>query len=159
MERFKDTYTKFMQVMGCGIQNLESRTRCGHNCCDGENCVMWLNDAFMDYQKYIDTGLSPAQVAELAEAEREGRLVVLKDYEVFTRCEDCIHGGWTDDVTAHCNFWHTEDDLRCVGYLGFCGAGVEGEMLEIAEARAEAEAASRIKAKAEAIWKGGTKDE
>lgn len=80
--------------------------------------------------------------AELSECKQElkkYRAIDLSpgELEYFVRCEDCIHGGWTDDVQVHCNKWVLRDsDHRCVGYLGFCGAGEKGKMLEMEEAEA-----------------------
>lgn len=95
---------------------------------------------------YEDTSLTPEEVADLAKAKEQGRLVVLPDddaaptpdeLECFVRCEDCIYGGWTDDVQTHCNKWVLRDsDHRCVGYLNYCGAGEKGKMLELEEAEA-----------------------
>jgi hypothetical protein len=43
---------------------------------DMESCA-WVRDATDKLAAYEDSGLSPARVMELAEAEREGRLMVL----------------------------------------------------------------------------------
>lgn len=59
-----NTYFKAMSVMGCEIGGITRRSLCRHNCCDGENCVTWLEKQF-------------AKLNEYEEAKAEGRLVVL----------------------------------------------------------------------------------
>ncbi len=59
-----NTYFKAMSVMGCEIGGITRRNLCHHNCCDGENCVTWLEKQF-------------AKLNEYEEAKAEGRLVVL----------------------------------------------------------------------------------
>jgi hypothetical protein len=59
-----NTYFKAMSVMGCEIGGITRRNVCRHNCCDGENCVTWLEKQF-------------AKLNEYEEAKAEGRLVVL----------------------------------------------------------------------------------
>ena len=54
---------KAMSVMGCD-GGITRRNLCRHNCCDGENCVTWLEKQF-------------AKLNEYEEAKAEGRLVVL----------------------------------------------------------------------------------
>lgn len=60
-----NTYFKAMSVMGCEIGGITRRSLCRHNCCDGENCVTWLEKQFA---KLND---------EYEEAKADGRLVVL----------------------------------------------------------------------------------
>ena len=55
---------KAMSVMGCEIGGITRRNLCRHNCCDGENCVTWLEKQF-------------AKLNEYEEAKADGRLVVL----------------------------------------------------------------------------------
>ncbi len=59
-----NTYFKAMSVMGCEIGGITRRSLCRHNCCDGENCVTWLEKQF-------------AKLNEYEEAKADGRLVVL----------------------------------------------------------------------------------
>jgi hypothetical protein len=54
---------KAMSVMGCD-GGITRRNLCRHNCCDGENCVTWLEKQF-------------AKLNEYEQAKAEGRLVVL----------------------------------------------------------------------------------
>lgn len=83
-------------------------------------------------KQYEDIG-SPEEFAKLFAEKRDPGTPSADELEDFVRCEDCVHGGWTDDVSTHCNLWHTREDPMCVGYLGFCGAGEKGAMLEINE--------------------------
>lgn len=57
-----NTYFKAMSVMGCGIGDINRRSLCHHNCCDGENCVTWLEKQF-------------AKLNEYEEAKADGRVV------------------------------------------------------------------------------------
>ena len=59
-----NTYFKAMSVMGCEIGGITRRSLCRHNCCDGENCVTWLEKQF-------------AKLNEYEEAKADGRLVEL----------------------------------------------------------------------------------
>ena len=59
-----NTYFKAMSVMGCEIGGITRRSLCRHNCCDGENCVTWLEKQF-------------AKLNEYEEAKADGRMVVL----------------------------------------------------------------------------------
>ncbi len=61
-----NTYFKAMSVMGCEIGGITRRSLCRHNCCDGENCVTWLEKQF-------------AKLNEYEEAKADGRLVVLPE--------------------------------------------------------------------------------
>ena len=45
------TYFKAMSVLGCEYSSTEARMRCHHNCCDGQNCLTWLSDRFMELEK------------------------------------------------------------------------------------------------------------
>ena len=58
-----NTYFKAMSVIGCE-GGITRRNLCRHNCCDGENCVTWLEKQF-------------AKLNEYEEAKAEERLVVL----------------------------------------------------------------------------------
>ena len=93
-------------------------------------------DTILEQGEYdiVKQYLKLQQYEELAE---QGRLITLEDGDEFTRCEDCIHGGWTDDVTPHCNYFTTEEHPRGVSYLNFCGAGTKGKSLELTEAEAQ----------------------
>ena len=59
-----NTYFKAMSVMGCEIGGITRRSLCRHNCCDGENCVTWLEKQF-------------AKLNEYEEAKADGRLIRL----------------------------------------------------------------------------------
>jgi len=59
-----NTYFKAMSVMGCEIGGITRRNLCRHNCCDGENCVTWLEKQF-------------AKLNEYEQAKAEERFVVL----------------------------------------------------------------------------------
>jgi hypothetical protein len=59
-----NTYFKAMSVMGCEIGGITRRSLCRHNCCDGENCVTWLEKQF-------------AKLNEYEEAKADGRMVGL----------------------------------------------------------------------------------
>ena len=59
-----NTYFKAMSVMGCEIGGITRRSLCRHNCCDGENCVTWLEKQF-------------AKLNEYEEAKSDGRLKIL----------------------------------------------------------------------------------
>jgi len=59
-----NTYFKAMSVMGCEIGGITRRSLCRHNCCDGENCVTWLEKQF-------------AKLNEYEEAKADGRLKIL----------------------------------------------------------------------------------
>ena len=58
-----NTYFKAM-FMGCEIGGITRRSLCRHNCCDGENCVTWLEKQF-------------AKLNEYEEAKAEGRMIIL----------------------------------------------------------------------------------
>jgi hypothetical protein len=47
-----NTYFKAMSVMGCEIGGIARRSLCCHNCCDGENCVTWLEKQFAKLNEY-----------------------------------------------------------------------------------------------------------
>lgn len=84
-----NTYFKAMSVMGCEIGGITRRSLCRHNCCDGENCVTWLEKQF-------------AKLNEYEEAKADGRLVVLP-CKVGTRVwvigQDCdlCHDMYTEE--------------------------------------------------------------
>ena len=80
-----NTYFKAMSVMGCEIGGITRRSLCHHNCCDGENCVTWLEKQF-------------AKLNEYEEAKADGRLVVLP----------CKVG----DTVYHRSGQHTIDDIQ-----------------------------------------------
>lgn len=91
-----NTYFKAMSVMGCEIGGITRRSLCRHNCCDGENCVTWLEKQF-------------AKLNEYEEAKAEGRLVVLPckvGDTVWFKLEGSIDNGfvswfeWIDDNWA-----------------------------------------------------------
>ena len=44
-------YFKAMSVLGCEYSSTEARGRCHHNCCDGQNCLAWLSDRFVELEK------------------------------------------------------------------------------------------------------------
>ena len=78
-----NTYFKAISVMGCEIGGITRRSLCRHNCCDGENCVTWLEKQF-------------AKLNEYEEAKAEGRLVVLPckiGEKVYRYCNDAINEG------------------------------------------------------------------
>jgi hypothetical protein len=78
-----NTYFKAMSVMGCEIGGITRRSLCRHNCCDGENCVTWLEKQF-------------AKLNEYEEAKADGRLVVLPcktGEKVYRYCNDAINEG------------------------------------------------------------------
>lgn len=98
--------------------------------CDGDNnychCCE-LDDRICDrLAEYEDTGLSPAEVAELAQAKADGRVVVLPCkvgdtvYVVVTDC-DCAYAGnmndcaYCDYVVMPCDdfFRYDEDEWEC----------------------------------------------
>ena len=58
-----------MSVLGCQPAALKIRKSCTQDCCDGENCISWFDTQFSRLAEYEDTGLSPAEVAELAQAK------------------------------------------------------------------------------------------
>lgn len=60
-----NTHFKAMSVLGCERGNIAYRTNCKHNCCDGENCLTWLDKKFRDLAAYEDTNLTPSDIADL----------------------------------------------------------------------------------------------
>lgn len=72
-----NVYCRVMSVLGCQPVALKIRKSCTQDCCGGENCISWFDKQFNRLAEYEDTGLSPAEVAELAQAKREGRLIIL----------------------------------------------------------------------------------
>lgn len=84
-----NTYFKAMSVMGCEIGGITRRSLCRHNCCDGENCVTWLEKQF-------------AKLNEYEEAKADGRLLIIPDgyeyakefYHVVNAPLWCVEDGW-----------------------------------------------------------------
>lgn len=123
--------------------------------CEREDCLDCIKfDALVDrLAAYEDTGLTPERIAELAQAERDGRLVVLPGGEdnavlsaVFREDElpMVMHGGGdTDDLISltHVLVSYAAETLG-VGYTDFCRC--LGEMPPITgfKTATEAEAAA-----------------
>ncbi len=59
----RNTYFKAMSVMGCE-GGITRRNLCRHNCCNGENCVTWLEKQFTRLNEY-------------EQAKADGRLIEL----------------------------------------------------------------------------------
>jgi hypothetical protein len=97
-----NVHFKAMAVLGCDLADVRRRGACKHNCCDGENCLIWLDKQFGRLMKYDESGLSPEEVQELAKAKAEGRLLVLP-CKVGTRVwvigQDCdlCHDMYTEE--------------------------------------------------------------
>jgi len=47
-----DLYFKLMSTLGCEHGGIARRSLCHHNCCDGENCVTWLEKQFAKLNEY-----------------------------------------------------------------------------------------------------------
>lgn len=99
-----NTYFKAISVIGCEIGGITRRSLCRHNCCDGENCVTWLEKQF-------------AKLNEYEEAKADGRLVE--------------RGTWINGYCSNCNSpipTDNKDDYIAKNecrFCYYCGAKME----------------------------------
>ena len=72
MKQPQNVHFKAMSVMGCDRDGLLRRAACKHNCCDGENCVTWLDRQFRRLATIDDIldGITLDRLAELVYAEK-----------------------------------------------------------------------------------------